>query len=94
MDHVRITGVYILQSLKNLRYYIGSTNQIDVRVGQHNSGLVKATRHMRPWLLKAFIECQTLTDARKAEYRLKKYKSRMVVEKTIHDGVFPWKYTQ
>lgn len=30
--------IYILQSLVNSRYYLGSTNDLDRRLEQHNSG--------------------------------------------------------
>jgi len=84
-------GVYILQSLKNGRFYIGSTGYIDKRVIQHNRGQVKATRFMVPLKLKAFIPCDNMAEARKAEYRLKQYKRKDVIERVIKDKTFPWR---
>ncbi|MBK6912191.1 MAG: GIY-YIG nuclease family protein [Ignavibacteriales bacterium] len=40
--------VYILQSLKDNKRYIGSTNEIQRRVEEHNSGKVKSTRNRSP----------------------------------------------
>ena len=40
--------VYILQSLKDNKRYIGSTNEIQRRVEEHNSGKVKSTRNRIP----------------------------------------------
>ncbi len=85
-------GLYILQSLANGRYYIGSTNNIDRRLREHNEGLVSATKFMRPFELRRFVECKTLTEARIAEYRLKKYKSKKIIEKVIKSGILPWYY--
>ena len=85
-------GVYILQSLKNSRYYIGSTDDMNRRLTQHNKGYVKSTENMRPWKLKAFVKKETLQEARKAELRLKRYKSRVILEKVISDGVLPWDF--
>ena len=85
-------GVYILKSLKNSRYYIGSTDNIYRRIREHNIGIVKATANLKPLELKCFISCDTLTDARSSEYRLKKYKRRDILEKVIEDGIFPWKH--
>ena len=39
---------YILKSLKDGKYYYGSTSDIDNRIVHHNSGKVKSTRNRRP----------------------------------------------
>ena len=83
-------GVYILQSLRNGRYYTGSTDDMDRRFVQHDSGKVLATQGIRPLEVRVFIPCQDLVEARKFEYRLKRYKSRVVLEKVIRDRKFPW----
>lgn len=85
-------GVYILQSLKNGRYYIGSTKDLKKRLTEHNQGLVKATKYITPLQLKVFIKCSDITIAKKAEYRLKKYKNRKILEKVIESSCFPWEY--
>ncbi len=87
-------GVYILQSLKNGRYYIGSTNKIDRRLKEHNAGEVKATRFITPLKLKVFLPCSTLKEARQAEYRLKKYKRKNILELVIQEKIFPWEYQE
>ena len=83
-------GVYILQSTKNNRYYIGSTDNIKRRLKEHNAGKVPSTGNLRPLFIKAFIKCESLTGARTSEYRLKQYKRRDVIEKVINDSIFPW----
>lgn len=85
-------GVYILESQKNGRYYVGSTDDIDRRIHEHNIGKVSSTRNIRPWIVKVFIECNNLTEARSKEYRLKKYKRKDILNKVIIDKVFPWNY--
>jgi putative endonuclease len=85
-------GVYILESEKNGRYYIGSTDNIDRRLHEHNLGKVTSTRNTKPWKVKIFIKCITLSEARISEYRLKKYKRKDILEKIIIDGIFPWNY--
>ena len=84
--------VYILESQKNGKYYIGSTDDIDRRINQHNLGQVVSTRNTRPWRVKVFIKCVSLSDARKNEYRLKRYKRKDILEKVIKDKIFPWNY--
>ncbi len=85
-------GVYILQSLKNGRYYIGSTNKINRRLKEHNTGKVKSTCFIRPLKLKVFLPCSTLEEARQAEYHLKKYKRKDIIKSVIQRKMFPWEY--
>ena len=40
--------VYVLSSAKDLKLYIGLTDDVSQRVGQHNSGKVESTKHRRP----------------------------------------------
>ena len=42
--------VYVLQSLKNpSRYYVGHTDDLTSRLGDHNRGVVFHTAKWRPW---------------------------------------------
>ena len=75
-------GVYILEC-RNKSYYIGSTDDLDRRIKQHVEGKAKATMHLRPVVLKAFIACEDLKSARKLEREIKKKKSRKYTEKMI-----------
>ncbi len=85
-------GVYILKSSKTGRYYIGSTSDVERRFHQHNTGLVVSTKSFRPWLLLKFIPCNSPTEAKQSEFKLKKYKRRDIVEKVIEDGILPWNH--
>ncbi len=87
------SGVYILQNNRNGRYYIGHTSDLGRRLKEHNSGKVKATRHLAPWELRVFIKCENPTEARMAEYKLKKYKRRDILERVIENKTFPWNHT-
>ncbi len=84
--------VYILQSRKNSRYYIGSTDNIERRLKQHNNGLAVSTKNIRPLELKAILQCNTIEEARINEHKLKDYKSRKIIEKVVESGIFPWDY--
>ncbi len=59
--------VYFLKSLKNGDIYVGSTENVKVRVAKHNSGKVKSTKGYRPWKLLDSIEYQTRREAVRAE---------------------------
>jgi len=76
-----MTGyVYILKSLKNGRYYVGSTKDIERRFGEHRLGKVKSTRNIRPLELKYFEKFNDIVEARKIEYQIKRKKSRTIIE--------------
>ncbi len=86
------TGIYILESIGSGKFYIGSTNCVERRLEEHNLGKVTATHRLIPLRLRVFISCQSLSEARKAEYRLKRYKNRPIIEKVIKSGILPWQY--
>jgi putative endonuclease len=78
--------VYILRSLKNQRFYIGSTNDIKRRLEEHNRGKSKYTSFSRPFELMFSQEVDDLTIARKAEYKIKNFKSKRIVIDIIKAG--------
>ena len=59
--------VYILQSLKDLRTYVGFTDNFDRRLKQHNSGLVKSTKHRIPFKVLYYEVSTTSKEAKKRE---------------------------
>jgi putative endonuclease len=46
---------YILKSLKDGRYYYGSTEDVAKRLIKHNSGQVRSTKGRRPFIIH-FVE--------------------------------------
>ena len=78
--------VYILKSAKNEKYYIGSTIDVEKRLIEHNNGYVKATKYLLPWKLEFFKEYPDIRQARQVEYKLKKFKSRKIIERIVVDG--------
>ncbi len=74
---------YILQSLKNGRYYIGSCADVTKRLYEHNAGLVKSTKNYFPWQLVSIEKFMTRSEAMKQERRIKNWKKRIAIEKYI-----------
>ncbi len=79
--------VYILRSLKNDKFYIGSTTDINSRLRQHKTGNVKATCYLRPIELAFFKKYDNIALAHKIEMRLKRLKRRDFIEKIIDDRI-------
>ena len=84
--------VYFLKSLKNGRYYIGSTNDLKRRIKEHHDGNSKYTKFTRPFELVFSQEFSSLLEARRIEHKLKSFKSRVVIEKIIKDKVIKIKW--
>lgn len=62
---------YVLQSLKDYKWYTGSTNDFNRRIVMHNTGEVKSTRNRRPFKLIYYEACLNEHDARLREKYLK-----------------------
>ena len=77
--------VYILKSEKTGRYYIGSTNDINRRISEHNAGKTKSLRYLRPLKIVFKKEFHVLEEARRVEIKLKKLKNRDILERIIED---------
>ncbi|OGS22946.1 MAG: hypothetical protein A2252_07665 [Elusimicrobia bacterium RIFOXYA2_FULL_39_19] len=75
--------VYILKSLKNNRYYIGSTINLDNRIREHNNGEVHSTKYIRPLKIEFYQEFENIETAKKVELRLKRYKNKSIIERII-----------
>ncbi len=80
--------VYILKSLKNHRYYIGSTNNLKRRLEEHNRGKTTSLKYLRPLKLLFKQKYASLTQARKIEYKLKKLKRKDIVERIIKENKY------
>ena len=62
---------YLLRSLKDSRFYTGSTNDLRRRVMEHNRGKVFSTQYRMPLELIYYEACLNEQDARAREKYLK-----------------------
>ncbi|MGD8306005.1 MAG: GIY-YIG nuclease family protein [Ignavibacteria bacterium] len=75
--------VYILKSLAKNFLYVGSTNNIERRLKEHNSGEVKSTKPYLPLKLAAYIAVENEMKARKLEKYFKTGSGKAVLKKRI-----------
>ena len=68
--------VYVLKNLKG-KFYIGLSENVQLRLQQHNQGISKWTRNRGPWFLVWTSKTMTLGEARKLENQLKRQKGGM-----------------
>jgi len=75
--------VYILQSLKDDSYYVGSTNDLEDRFKRHNEGRVNYTKSKRPWKLVYYEEHPDRSSAVQRENEIKGRKRRAFIEELV-----------
>ncbi|MBR9853644.1 MAG: GIY-YIG nuclease family protein [Algicola sp.] len=75
-------SVYIIYSKKLDKYYVGESNDVDLRLFQHNSGFYKNsyTAKIDDWKVYLTIACISRSQSRKIESHIKKMKSRKYIE--------------
>ena len=82
---------YILQSESTERYYIGSTDNLDRRMAQHNDpgykGSKTTKRFKGPWKLVYTESSQTRAEAMSREREIKSWKSRKAIQDLIINSV-------
>ncbi len=78
--------VYVLQSERNGRYYVGSRDNTARRLEEHNTGKTPATRYLVPWRIVYTQEFANRLEARQREMEIKRWKSRTYLERTLHLG--------
>ena len=76
--------LYILK-MSNGQFYIGSTPDLSRRFFEHCEGKVVSTKGKLPVEIVFHREFKTLRDARQAEYKLKSFKNKSIIERIVKD---------
>ena len=78
-------SIYILKSVKLNRYYIGSTNNVNRRILEHNNVKFEDafTKNGVPWVLVLSIDNLNSKQAYQIEKHFKKMKSALYIENAI-----------
>lgn len=75
--------IYVLISKKDNKMYIGCAEDLKLRLEQHRKGLVKSTKHRRPFELIYYESCLFEKDAYKREKHLKTFYGHMFLKKRL-----------
>jgi len=75
--------VYVLRSRRDKDLYIGSTNDIQRRLAEHNSGMVESTRPRLPFDLEAYVAVRDKARAVELEQYFKTGSGKAVLMKRI-----------
>jgi putative endonuclease len=76
-------SVYILQSEKDGRYYIGYTSALEERLKRHNQGRSTYTRGKAPWKLVYQEVCGSKSEAMRRENEIKSKKDREYIARLV-----------
>jgi len=68
--------IYVLESLKDQKHYIGYTNNLKKRLEEHKKGLNFSTAYRLPLQLIYFEGCRNMNDAKRRENYLKTTQGR------------------
>src|SRR5579863_1415305 len=82
-------AVYILQSERSKRFYVGCAEQPEVRLVEHQRGQTTSTRGRGPWTLVYQERFDTLTEARRRERQLKSWKSHRSIQELVGTSIKP-----
>ena len=75
--------VYVLKSIKHSFTYIGSTNDLERRLSEHNALLNKSTMHYAPLEIEAYVAIKTEAKARELEKYFKTGSGKAVLKNRI-----------
>ena len=85
--HQTMYFVYILQSERTGRFYIGQTQDIEDRVRRHNAGTQAGTKGHLPWRLMRAERFKTREQAYAREREIKAKKNRKWIEWLLEQPV-------
>ena len=78
--------VYILKSKISNKYYIGSTIDLESRKKKHLTSQVYSTKRIGEIELVFSQKYKSLSETRKIENWIKRYKKRKLIDKIIQEG--------
>ncbi|MEK6572439.1 MAG: GIY-YIG nuclease family protein [Bacteroidota bacterium] len=81
--------VYIIESERDGRYYIGSSHNPWLRLERHNAGWTRSTKGRGPWRLVHVEEYERKAEALRREREVKRRKSHRYIQALIEAGGRP-----
>jgi putative endonuclease len=82
--------VYILQSIRDGKRYIGYTKDFERRLKEHNSGKTESTRRRRPFKVMYTETYSTKEEAKKREQFFKSGRGREELNRILSGAVPKW----
>ena len=79
--------VYVLRSLRDKKFYTGTTKDLDRRLDEHNKGLVYSTKYRLPISLIYYEACINKDDAYRREKYLKSGMGKRYLNNRLRKGL-------
>lgn len=79
--------VYVLKSLKDLKLYIGRSEDLRRRFKEHQAGKVVSTKYRRPFVLVGYESFKNKSDAVRREGYFKTTKGRSTIHLMFRDSL-------
>lgn len=76
---------YVIKSINHNWFYVGLSDNIDRRFGEHNSGWVVKTKFYRPFILVHVEIANNRSDARKFEKYLKSGFGKEIIKEIYNE---------
>lgn len=76
--------VYVLQSKKDDKLYVGCTNDLKRRLREHNDGMSRSTKNRTPFILIYYEAYLNRKDAEKREYFFKSGYGRCYMNQKLY----------
>ncbi|MGH9774465.1 MAG: GIY-YIG nuclease family protein [Candidatus Acidiferrales bacterium] len=77
--------LYILRSESSGGFYVGSTDDLDRRLSEHPRGHTPSTRARGPWKLVHIGRFESLPEARRREFEIKRWKSAKLIRAPVQE---------
>lgn len=87
-QHSNMYYAYVLRNNISHRHYIGSTNDLERRLSEHNRGQTRSTRQLGVWEVIYVEEFVTAIEAKRREKEIKSYKGGNAFKKLIAGVVY------
>jgi putative endonuclease len=78
---------YIIKSISNKKYYIGSTKNLENRLRRHNLGYTKSIKNRGPFTLVYKESFDTRKEAYKRERQIKSYHGGCAFKELLKRGL-------
>jgi len=77
--------VYVLESLQNNDLYIGCSDDLRKRLGEHNKGLNRSTKSKKPWKIIHYEAYLRKDDALRREHYLKTSQGSRLLKRMLKE---------
>ncbi|OGY98067.1 MAG: hypothetical protein A3A43_03095 [Candidatus Liptonbacteria bacterium RIFCSPLOWO2_01_FULL_56_20] len=78
--------VYVIKSVRRHNRYVGSTEDVEKRIAEHNAGKCRYTKGRLPWKLIHLESCHSRSEAMQKEKFLKSGQGRKWLDKILSNS--------